>query len=109
MQGLDRQGGAVADTFVHADDNFFLTFYGLLVAIGGFLDFLLRKALFNGLDHTSHGVNFVEVFPSSFLHLIGQVFHKVGTSQRISCVRNTTFVGKNLLSSQSDSCRLLRG
>ena len=43
MQGLDPQGGVVADTLVHADYDLFLAFHGLLMAIRGFLDLLLGK------------------------------------------------------------------
>ena len=109
MQGLDPQGGVVVDTLVHADDDLFLAFHGLLMAIGGFLDLLLGETLLNGLDHSAHGINFFEVSPSRLFQLTGLGFYEIGTSQRIGCVGNATFVGKDLLGAQSDSSRLLRG
>src|SRR6266481_3999592 len=87
---------------VHADDNLFLFVYSHLVTVGGFGDFALRIAALNGGDHTAHGVDPVDVFPSAAFDFVGESFDEVGAPKRIDSIGHAGFMGDDLLRAEGD-------
>ena len=59
----------LGDEIVHAHDDFFFAVDFHLIAVGGFGDFALRIAAFDGSDHAAHGVDLVDVVPGAALRL----------------------------------------
>src|SRR6266700_2098777 len=63
--GVDAQRGNAALFFrneiIHADYDLFFRFHRVLEVVGSFLDFSLDEASFNGAQHSSHRVYFLNV------------------------------------------------
>src|SRR5215813_3457842 len=100
LQDLERL--LRGDKVVDADHDFLFLVERLLVAIGSFRDFTLWVASLDGGDHPAHGVNLANIVPRSGLDFVGKSFHKVGATERVDGIRNTGFVGDDLLRAQRD-------
>ncbi len=64
--GFDAERGDGAlffgDEVVYADYDLFFGFDGALEIVGGFLDFALDEAGFDGAQHSTHSINLGNVF-----------------------------------------------
>ena len=111
--GFDAQSGDRAlffcDEVVYADYDLVLGFYRALVVVGGFLDFALDEAAFYCPQHSSHGVDFVDVRDGAGFDFISQVLDSVGPSDGIDGVGDAGFVGDDLLRAESDQRGVLGG
>jgi len=65
-----------------------------LIAVGGFGNFALRVAAFDGGDHAAHGVDFVDVIPGAALDFIGESFNEVGAAEGIDSGSRRRFRGR---------------
>ena len=111
--GFDAQGGDGAgffgDEIVDADDDLVFGFDGALEIVGGFLNFALDEAGFDGAEHSSHGINPGDVIGGALLDFVGEVFDGVGAGDGIGCVGDASFVGEDLLGAQGDEHGILGG
>ena len=82
---------------IHADYDFLFAINGYLIAIRRFGNFALWKASLDCGDHAAQGVDFFNVIPGAALHFISERFDEVGTAERIRSVRDTAFMGDDLL------------
>ena len=80
-----------------------------MVAVGSFRNFALWVAAFDGGDHAAHGVDSLDVIPSAALDFVGQGLDKIRATERIDGIRDTGFVGDDLLRAESDRGRELGG
>src|SRR5437870_487492 len=94
---------------VHADDDFFLFVHGHLVTVGGFGDFALRVAALDGRNHTAHGVDAVDIFPSAALDFVSESFDEIRAAERVDGIGDAGFVGDDLLRPKSDGGGEFRG
>ena len=108
--GARRIGGPEeVDVIIHADNDFFFLVHSHLVAVGSFRNFALWVAAFDGGNHAAHGVDSLDVIPSAALDFVGQGLDKIRATERIDRIRDTGFVGDNLLRAESDRGRELGG
>ncbi len=90
------------DEVVHADDDFFFFVDGHLIGVGGFGNFALRVALFNGSDHAAHGVDAMDIVPGRFFDFVGEGFDEIGAAERIDGIGYSGFCGNDLLGAEGD-------
>src|SRR5258708_11930234 len=88
---------------VHADNDFLFGFNRALVLVRSFGNFLLRITVLDGPDHAAHGVETVKILESAFFHVQGELFHEVGTAQRVHGLGHAGFVSDDLLRAQGDT------
>ena len=80
-----------------------------MIAVGGFRNFALRVAAFDGLDHAAHGVDLADVIPRAALDFVGERFDEIGAAERVNRVDHAGFVGNDLLGAQGDGGGKFRG
>src|SRR6185437_8195164 len=87
---------------IYTDDDLCFGCNGALKIVGGFLDFALDEACFNGAQHSTHGVNPGNVINGALFDGIGEVLDGVGAGYRIHGVGDAGFVGEDLLGAEGD-------
>ncbi len=87
---------------VDAHHNLPLRFQISLEAVGGFLNFSLHKAIFNGVQDAAHLIDLVDIGEGPFFQFIGERFQVKRTSQGIDGISHAAFIGDDLLGAQGN-------
>src|SRR5690242_6073791 len=103
---VDAQRGNLAvflrDEVVDADYDLLFLFDGTLEVVGGFLDFGLHEAGFDGFEYAAGGADFFDVGESSGFDLVRERFDSVGTCDGVDGVSDACFVSDDLLGAKRD-------
>ncbi len=92
---------------VHADDDILAGVDARLFVGGAGFDLHLGPAGFDGLGHAAHRLDFLDDAPGLVGHVLGQLFHHVGTGPRIDDVGDVGFFLDDQLRVAGDAGREL--
>src|SRR5258708_2806887 len=89
------------DEIIYADDDLLFRFHGVLEIVGSLLDFSLDEAGFDGAQHSTHGVYFLNVIDGALFDLVGGFSNAEGPGDRVTGFGKAGLVGEDCLVGQA--------
>ena len=97
------------DEIIHTDCDLLIGLDRPLVLVTRLSNLFLRVPTFDGLDHSAHLIELLEVFERALFHVESLLFDEVASAEWINRLRHARLEGNDLLRAQCDARGLFGG